>query len=123
MSTKYVVISASEGEAFLRREGEFSDTVEQAVAVRDELMRKSQAGRVMLAAARPTAKPSPRFFAILTMESDDSVVLSAEESGHAAARAASMTAPRGAAPPAPVPLSKITEGTAGAYPREEKAAD
>lgn len=118
---RFLVISASSGESFLRLEGEPLSTVEEAVAFRDKRRKASQLARTMMSAARPTQKPAPpRWYSIVAAISD-SVDVTDDEANEAAARAHALQGIRSQpGGPPPVALSHISDGVSGPYqPPEE----
>lgn len=123
MKTRYAVVSCNQGEAFLRLEG-LAETVEAAVAARDERMRQTQLGRLAIVATMPGNKPAPeRFFAILEMVGDSSVTVGEADASEAAARALVLAKGRGAPAAAPVvSLHKAQEGTAGPWQPPDEGA-
>lgn len=118
----FLVVSACEGEAFLRLEGPVCATVEAATEQRDVRRKQNALARVMVRASHPSRKPPPsRWYCVIGAVSDAETQVSDEEIGEAVARSAALRSVRQQpASPPPVALSSVAEGTSGAYPREER---
>lgn len=113
---RYLVVSASEGEAYPRFHGPPCATVEEATQHRDHLRKAGSLGRMMRQAAQPSAKPPPSRWFFVVAAISDAVEVSDAEAGEAAARAASLGAIRTQpAGPPPVSLGAIAAGTSGPY--------
>lgn len=119
---RFLVISASEGEAYTRFHGPPCATVDEATALRDKLRKAGSLARMMRAAAQPSAKPPPpRWYCIVAAISDADVEVSDAEASEAAARATSLQGIRSQpGGPPPVSLSAIREGTDGPYQAPEE---
>lgn len=106
----FLVLSASEGESFVRLEGPVRDTVEEAVATRDLAMKNTALGAIMVQATSARKAPPARWFFIVAAVAGDGVV-TAEDASEARARAVAMQSMRQqSAGPAPVPLAAIADG-------------